>query len=379
MTYQRFDVPVLQSAFAIGGIPNEKKESFILGIVKYLTRQDNFNSSFKGLVDHASMSTLRSALCSFDVCVRLKLALLGCWQKSADFWQACKIFLKNGLSRKDVWVWMAVRNMDQKVVTPELSIPTPEQIRTEAYNLIFTGSVDKVIRNTVRAKLWFVTSCQPITLQELETEVKTNALESFYLTSPFIVEAHKKPSIVRSAQNFISKIISYYTYSKRSRMVRQNGKFVHTTVSLDEPANEEDTDLGRYWYSALDTESSRHRDRFEKFSTIKAVARHVESSKICKKSEKALKVFCSCTHMDSFITEDHPDYRIVTEFLDRQSAKLGFRFNNTLELIDDIGEKRFMSAVRQYSGFSVDKWDNFLTWFRDYSVSCGTDSQRAYG
>jgi len=328
--------------------------------MRYILREGNFNKEFAGIVDFSRMPEVRSMLCKFDFSVRLKLAFLACRRRTADYARAIQIFNKAGLNYNDVWVWMHTRSIDCPKTDAWIAegnrIPSPNKLRQEAYDLIYSGSVKRVIHGVVRAKLWFIASSQPVSLDDLEAEVSMNALESFFLTAPFLVEKHKKPSIVRSAQNYISKIISHYTYAKRARIVNQGGTFVHTTVSLDEKANfsgTEDSSLDRYWFAALDTTTDTRRRVFDGFETLKALKNKSE----CKKSNAAIEIFSSCA--------DSKAHGIVADFLKEQSEKLNYNFSSVLEIFDDIGATRFMSAVRRFIGLSVAKWNAFMEWFRN--------------
>lgn len=330
--------------------------------MRYILREENFNTEFDGIVEFSRMPEVRSMLCKFDFAVRLKIAFLACRRADANFQRAVQIFNRVGLHRNDVWIWMNTRSIDSPKSDAWLvegnRIPTPDKLRQEAYDLIYSGSVKRVIHGVVRSKLWFIASSQPVSLDDLEAEVSMNALESFFLTAPFLVEKHKKPSIVRSAQNYISKIISHYTYAKRARMVNDGGTFVHTTVSLDEKSNfsgsSEDSSLDRYWFAALDTQTATQRLVFDGFETVKAVQGRCE----CVKSKAAIEIFASC---DSTPIRS----KLVNDFLKAQSEKLGYQFQSVIEIFDDIGPSRFFSAVRRFIGFSMTKWNAFMDWFRD--------------
>jgi hypothetical protein len=189
-----------------------------------------------------------------------------------------------------------------------------------------------------------------------------NALESFYSTMPFLVEAHKKPAIVRSAQNYISKLISHFTYSKRAGMVNNNGKFTHTTVSLEEKIDAGNTnsgtqsELSRYWYASVDTQTAIDRDKFEKFSSIRSVRDRAS----CPKARSAFSIIASCSDPRVHISEDKNAFHMVKSFLSRISEKFETEFRNVLEVVDEIGVPKFLNEVRAFVKVSMKKWKHLL-------------------
>lgn len=374
MNYEpiRYNIPVLNELFKTGYIENSKRE-VIAATLRYIMREATFSEAFKGVVSPVHQPEIRKQVCSFDVCVLLKLSVLECSKIGASFSKAVSIFVKNGLSSKDVWAWMVAKEIDllkaQKWLDEGGVIPTPKEVHDKSYEIIYTGTVDRVIRSTVRAKLWFITSSQPIELCDLESEVRASAMESYITTIPFLVDAHIKPSIVRSAQNYVSKIIKYYTYAKRSRMIQINGKFVHTTQSLDAKADDEASgsdSLDRYWYAKLDTSSAIQKDNFEKFHSLNSLVHRVK----CEKAKKAIQLFASCSSCEVAVKEGStPYYKVAKRFLNIQAAKTGQIYENIISFLDDVGERRFLSSVRQFVGLSTKQWLRFTDWMKNSLVN----------
>lgn len=348
---------------------DSSKEKVIKSCVKYLLREENFTKSFNHHFSSKNINSVRKRVCCFDLMVRLKISIMKCLKENVNRLQAISIFIKNGLTNRDVYIWDYVKKMKlprtRKWLKESNRIPTVKELEEDAIETVYSGSVEKAIKRIVRSKLRFVTSSQAIELIDLENEVKANALESYFMTAPFLTREHIKPSVVSSAKNFVLKLINYYTFAKRSRLIRKDGKFLHTTVSIDEKIEnvKDGSDLDRYWFAALDNTTDRDMYKIEYFNTICSMKKYVK----CEKAQFALTIFGSSISADTDICIDRKDMFIMREFLNVQSERLGTEIKNTIHLVDELGESRFLVAVRKFIKYSVAKWRQLLDWIREFS------------
>jgi hypothetical protein len=176
------------------------------------------------------------ALCKFDIVVRLKYALLSVLRgRVTDTREQRAVFLRHGLSAHGRLIEGLRRD---RVYTKAMMIAkgaqwhfdTPEKVEQACGHML--GTIQTYIEKFAYRKLRFLPKSNNLSLTDITGDLREKAVQTFYLVTPFLSEAHTINSIKRAVHNQGINCIKFYDAAKRKRLHNDgDGNYSNTIIS----------------------------------------------------------------------------------------------------------------------------------------------------
>ena len=84
----------------------------------------------------------------------------------------------------------------------------------------------------------------------------------------------------------------------------------------------------------------------------------------CTKSKQALTLISHSGDFRGYSLQGGSHNPLIKSFLKTQSDKRNTQYSFVTEFLDDIGEKRFLTAVRKFVAMSLKKWRDLMAWIK---------------
>lgn len=222
-----------------------------------------------------------------------------------------------------------------------VSVKSPEQYKRECGTIL--SQLKTYISKYVYAKFRFIVMGHNFEFGDFITQLTYNAIQAYYHEIPFKSGLYLANSMRTKVKNDGTNLILHYTRQKNMRMTEEDGKYVGTTISINQSSIDgEEFDI----LEKTDVEQPNQYDLLDSRMTLNSISkRYIKANGEKGKKYEALLIMCMY---------DDP------KFIEWYNQTHGTKYESTESIYCKFKDNRFGEVVRQYFKATQGSWNSFM-------------------